>query len=406
MGRFQYVARDSTGKSLSGEVTAGSQSEAVRLLRTDGKFVVTLQELADRIDAANIGASVGRRRVARNDVIDFATQLGVMVDTGVSLTDAISGTMEQTPPGAFRDVLEDLLNQLESGQEFSTALSRHPKAFNSLFVNLVRAAEASGTLGAMLRRCAEHLSNDRDTRRRVRGAMLYPMIVFVICVGVTIFLMTYVLPKFTAIYAGREAALPWPTVVLISVSDWLCAWWKVSVPLTLGTLGGSWFYLRSQRGRPAAHWLLMRTPILGKMYHKTLLTRCLRTMGTLVDAGVSMLDSVAITRGVMNNCQFERMWDRVTDRLHRGEQLSVPLGTDPLMPRPIVQMVRAGERSGRIGEVMNQVGEFLEEDLRVSIRQATKMLEPAMMVVMGAIVGGIAIALLLPIFTISRVMTH
>ena len=406
MARFAYVARSSGGESLQGEVAAPSQSEAARLLRGEGKFVVALRELAEQLDPAQVEVSLSRRRVSRDDVIHFASQLGIMIEAGVPITEAISGMMEQSSPGAFRRLLADLVGQLEAGREFSAVLARHPKAFKPMFVNLVRAAEASGTLGPMLQRCARYLREERDTRRRVRRAMIYPVLLLVMCLGVTVFLMTYLLPKFTVIYAGKEATLPRPTLVLMAVSGWLTTWWKVWASTLVGTIALSWAYLRSARGRPAANWLALHLPIIGQMYHKTLLTRSLRTLGTLVDAGVSMLDSVTIARNVSRNHYFEQMWDRVSERLHHGEQLSNPLHGDPLVPRFIVQMIYSGERSGQLGSVLTRVGEFLEEDLRVTVQAATKMIEPVMICIMGTLVGSIAIALLLPIFTISRVIAR
>ncbi|MCP4247792.1 MAG: type II secretion system F family protein [bacterium] len=406
MARFAYVARDAGGQSRQGELVAGSEPEAARLLRGEGKFVVTLTEVAEALDPGQIEISLGRRRVTREEVIHFASQLAIMVETGVPITEAISGMMEQSAPGAFRRILGRVLADIETGKELSVALAKHPRAFTPLFVNLVRASEASGTLGGMLNRCAVYLSEERDTRRRVRGAMIYPALVMAGCIGVTIFMLTYMLPKFTGIYAGKEALLPAPTRILMAFSGWLTDWWTVWVSVLVAVLVGSWFFFHSNRGRPPKHWLAMRLPIVGPMVHKTLLTRCLRTLGTLVDSGVSMLESVAITRSVVGNHFFEQLWDRVAERLHRGDQLSAPLAGDPLVPRAIVQMIHAGERSGQLGAVMGKVGRYLEEDLRVSIKTATQMIEPIMILVMGTIVGSIAISLLLPIFTISRVIAR
>ena len=406
MARFEYIARDHSGKSLTGEIAAVSAIEAARLLRADGKFVIKLKEAATAIDPNQVQVALGRKRVSRDEVIHFASQLAIMVDTGVSLTEAITGIIEESPPGAMKRVLSDLLTQLEGGREFSAALARHPKAFTPLFVNLVKAAEASGTLGPMLLRCGQYLTDERDTRKRVRGAMMYPALLMLMCIGVTIFLMTYLLPKFTGIYAGKEEALPTPTKILIAVSNGLTDWAIVWVPSVLLVLGTAFFYLRNRRGRKSAHWLVLNLPILGSMYHKSLLTRCLRTLGTLVDSGVSMLDSVAITQNVVGNHYYEQMWDRVINRLHRGDQLTAALRNDRLVPRSTLQMLQAGERSGQLGTVLSRIGEHLEEELRAAIKTATAMIEPLMIFVMGAIVGGIAIALLLPIFTISRVLTQ
>ncbi|MCK4659090.1 MAG: type II secretion system F family protein [Phycisphaerae bacterium] len=407
MPRFNYLARDTSGGSLKGEIVAKTPAEAARMLRAEGKYVVKLRELAEQVDRQ--GAQVitlGQGRVRQEDIIFFFNQLSIMVETGVSLTDAIHGILAQTSGGRFRAILERVLHDVESGEAFSTALSNHPKIFDTFFVNLVRAAEASGTLGPMLTRCAEYLAHRREIRKKVKSALTYPLALLMVAVGVTVFLMTYVLPKFLSIYAGKEATLPMPTLVLMTVTNGMVDYWMWLLAATLvGVVVLIWFF-RARSMRPYAHWMHLHTPLIGKMLLKSNITMSLRTLGILVDSGVSMLDAISITRAVSKNYYFDRMWSEVDKHLHRGEQLSTPLYNDPLIPRPLVQMIEAGERSGRLGTVLVRLCDFLDDELRITIKTVTQMIEPAMIAIMGVIVGGIAIALLLPIMSISKVVAQ
>jgi type IV pilus assembly protein PilC len=234
--------------------------------------------------------------------------------------------------------------------------------------------------------------------------MIYPAFLMCMSLGVTIFLVTFLLPKFTTIYAGREAVLPMPTKVLISISDWFSA--NGVYCATVGILGpvAAALYLRSERGTRAGHWLMLNVPLLGRMFHQTYLARSVRTLGTLVDSGVAMLDAVGITRAVVGNRYYQDVWDEVDTRIQRGEQLSAPLFETGLIPRSVTQMIRAGERSGHLAATMERVADFVEKDLDQTIKRVTQLIEPIMILIMGALVGSIVIALLLPIFTISKVL--
>ena len=407
MPRFDYIARNSSGDSVQGAITATSVADATRTLRADGKFVVKLQEITEAAgDAAVTQIKIGGRRIKTDDVVFFASQMAVMVDTGVALTEALGAIIEQTTSPAFKTTLEKVLADVESGMPFSDALAKHPRAFKSLFVNLVRASEASGKLGPMLQRVAEYMLGQRETRRKVAGAMIYPAFLLFMSIGVTVFLMTFLMPRFTGIYAGKEDVLPTPTKMLIALSNWLTGHWPLCVSVIGASILGVILYARMPQGVRTAHWLLLRIPLVGRMMHKTYLTRSLRTLGTLIESGVAMLDAVGITRNVSGNVYFEDMWDEVSRHVQVGEQLSKPLFACPLMPRGVTQMISAGERSGHLPLVLERVSVFLERDLEQAIKRMTNMIEPIMIVIMGAIVGSVAIALLLPILTISRAMTH
>ncbi len=395
------------GSLAQGVVVADNREDAAKQLRAEGKFVVKLNEKKNGSEqTAPAEITIGGNRVKHDDVIFFASQMSVMVDTGVPITEAMEGIIEQATSPAFKRVLRRILSDVETGTPLSEALAKHPKVFKSIFVNLVRASEVSGQLGPMLDRCVRYMTNLRETRKKVVGAMIYPAFLMFMSISVVFFLLTYLMPKFLGIYSGREHLLPTPTKILIAVSSGISSTWMWWVPAVLLIGGGLTWYLGSQKGMRPLHWLMLHLPIIGRMFHKTYLVRSLRTLGTLIKSGVSMLDAVSITREVAGNCYFQDMWDNVDDRVKQGEQLSAPLKDTLLVPQSVTQMIHSGERSGQLAAVLDRISNFLEADLEQAIKRVTQMIEPLMILIMGVIVGSIVIALLLPIFTISRVVAH
>jgi type IV pilus assembly protein PilC len=407
MPKYQYMARTSAGVALTGEVVARTEPDAVRLLRGEGKFVVRLSELADGAQAALLAVQAkGSRRVKPDEVIFFANQLAAMVDSGVPLADALEATIDQAPPGAFRRTIEDVIGRVQAGSDLSAALAAHPRVFVPLFIHMVRASETTGTLGAMLIRIADYLSTQHETLKKVKGALAYPLVMVLFSIAATSFLLTYVLPKFASIYAGKRAILPLPTRILMGTSDWIVTHWMWLIAGIVVAIISGLVYFRSDRGRYTADWLRLNIPVIGPMFRKACLARMLRTLGAMIAAGVSVLDAVLITRDVVGNRLFGDSLEKAHDRLERGEQLSQALQDAPYLPRPIWQMLHAGERSGQLGPAMERVAALCESDLATGVRTMTQFIEPAMIVVVGAMVGGIAIAMLLPIFQISKIMAH
>lgn len=406
MPKFSYMARDNSGAALNGELTARSEADAAQLLRREGKFVVRLAPAESASEAHVERPWLGGSRVKPDEVIYFCTQLAGMVDTGVPLDEALEATIDKAPEGAFRRTIQDVISRVQGGAQLSAALGAHPKVFPPLFVHMVRASEATGTIGPMLQRVAEYLTNQRALKKRIKGALTYPIFMILFALGSTIFMLTYVLPQFAAIYAGKKAILPLPTLILMDTSAWITDHLRF---LSLGTLLvgiGAFVYFKTANGRYAGDWLRLHIPVLGKMYRQSYLTRTLRTLGTMLSSGVSMLEAVLITRDVVGNRLYGEVLTDVHRRLERGEQLTQALLDAPFFPRAVWQMLTAGERTGQLGPVMNKVADLAESDLKNAIRTATQLIEPTMIVIMGSIIGGIAIAMLLPIFQISKVITQ
>lgn len=405
MPNFAYTARDSTGAASSGMVNAVSISEASRMLRAEGKFPTSIEAGA----SAGVAAAMPRAggiKLPRAEVISICMQLSVMIETGVTISEALECIAAQAGNPKSKALVEDLARQVQQGSDFSSALRGHPRSFPRLFVALIRASEKSGQLARLLTRGATYMRDEQETIRKVRGALIYPACMLSFAITTTIFLLAFVLPKFTVIYAAKAAALPVPTKILMTISDFIVGNWialviGVITAAVLGTL-----YFRSGRGMRTWHWLQLHVPLIGPMFRKMYLARSLRMLGTMGTAGVNLVDSVETTVDLCSNGYFRDLWNDVASQIQQGKQLSEPLFSSPFVPRAVAQMLHSGEKGGKLSHVMEQVAGYSEAELKDKIAEMTRYIEPIMIVVMGIIIGGVALALLLPIFTISRVMAQ
>jgi len=405
MTQFAYQVRNAKGETATGQLSASSADEAARVLRGDGNVIIDLRAQSAPAEARRPAADQpSRKRARRDDVIFFANQLAVMVDTGVPLPDALDGIAAQTAHEGFRSVLDDLSEQVKTGSEFSAALARYQKVFGKLFVAMVRASEASGTMGKMLQRVSRYLEEQRQIRKRVRGALLYPVGMLTFSVIVVVCMLTFVLPRFERIYAGRDAVLPMPTRVLMGLSGFLVSYWPLLLAGLVSAAVGAHLFVRRPRGRGAFDRLRITVPVLGGIARRASIARSLRTLATMIGTGVSMLESMEITADVAGNVHYSRIWRALGERLKEGATMSEEMAAYPLIPTCVSQMVAAGERTGKLAAVLDRVAGFCEDDLKTTIQTATGMIEPIMIVVMGLIVGGIAMALLLPVFSLSKVI--
>ena len=348
-------------------------------------------------------------KVKSSDLILFTTQLSVMLDSGVILSDAIEVIADQSNPGNFRDIIEDVAERIKSGESFSTALDKYPKVFNSMFISMVKASEASGQMPEMLTILSGYINDDDETKKKVKGAMIYPLVMMASSIAATGSLMFFVLPRFTKIYESKGAALPKLTGMLVSISQFFANKTAMGVTLTVLTAFTVWFYFwrQSTSGRKVIDWIKLHIPIFRTMFIDAVLTRSMRIMATMVNTGVSILDAIDVMKTSSDNYYFNKLWSATDHKIRDGYQLSESILLAPysnLVAPGIIQMLKAGEKSGKVGDVASKISVFYEKKLAASIKTATAMIEPVMIIVMGSVIGTIAIALLLPVFKISSVM--
>jgi type IV pilus assembly protein PilC len=396
---FRFKARDTLGKVQEGLLEVESRAAAAESLEREGLSVLTLEEADDE-------GPLLARGITQKDVIYTTSQLAIMVDTGITLSSALESLMRQETNFRLKKVLGDLKSRVEAGEDFSAALGRHPQHFDTTFVALIRASEQTGSLGEMLERISNYLRGDMETRGKVKAALAYPAVMVVVAVGVTAFLLTFVMPKFTPIFEQRKVKLPLPTVVLMALSKAMIGYWYLWLLGIVALVGGLLYFRRTDQGRRTIDWLKINIPVIGPMIRKVIISRSIRTLGTMVKSGVSMLDALNLTAEVCGNCYYREAWLTVVGQVTEGRRICDAIGGNPLFPGTLIQMISSGEETGRLDDVLEKVSSYYDRDLELSIKTTTSLIEPVMIVLMGFVVGGIAMALLLPIFQLSRPTPH
>lgn len=392
---FEYRVRDALGRERDGTIDAAGREEAVQLLRREGLQVL-------EIDEETGGIGLLAPKVSRSDVIYLTNQLAIMVDTGITLSVALHGILEQEKNPSLRRVLTDLHRAVESGDDFSSALAKYPKLFDKTYVAMIKVGEATGSLGEMLERVATYLRKELDMRSKVRAAMAYPTIMAVIALGVTIFLLTYILPKFTPLFAKKGLKLPTPTRWSMAASDALIHYWHFWVPALIASIVGFLWFKRTPQGRKTIDHVMLHLPIVGAVTRKVVLGRSLRTLGSMLNSGLAVLDALRLTAEVAANHFYEQTWLRVVAAVTEGNEICESLRGDPLFPPTVVQMIAAGEQTAKLGEVLEKVSNYYDREVENSLKTATSMIEPIMISIMGVVVGTIGLALLLPVFSLSK----
>jgi len=391
---YQYRVRDPLGNTHEGMLDATSVDDATQQLRRDGFEVLDLEERE--------ASPLLQRHVSKKEIIYATSQLSIMVDTGITLSTALAGVIAQEENPRLRKILEDLHKSVEAGGDFSSALAKHPKQFNQTYVSLVKAAEATGTLGEMLERIAGYLRKEVEARGRIRAAMAYPSVMAVVAIGVTIFLLTYIMPKFIPLFKARGAELPGPTKILMGVSAVLLDYWFLWAALAVSLIVGFFFGKRTEQGQMAWDWVKINFPLIGKTYRKVVISRSIRTLATMIASGVSVVDSINLSAEVAANIHYKKMWDNVLEQVTAGQRIHEAMAGHPLVPNVLVQMIASGEETGKLDYVLERVSSYYDQEVEASLKTTTALIEPVMIAVMGVVVGGIGLALMLPIFSLSR----
>jgi type IV pilus assembly protein PilC len=343
---------------------------------------------------------------SRKDILNFSNQLAVMIRAGISLQDALESIGSQIDKLKFRTVVLDLKTRIESGQSFSQALAEHPDVFTNLYINMIAAAEISGSMSSMLQQLVEYLDQEADTRNQVISAMVYPIIIATMAVTCVTFLLTFVLPRFLTVFAGKEHLLPAPTKIIMAMSMGMRHYWFIIFPAIAGMIMGFWYFTNKT---PAGKYWWDKTklvlPLLKSLCRSLYITRSLHTMGVLINAGVPILDTLSITAHITGNALFENMWKGVFEQVRQGKKIAPSMEHYGLMPGNVVQMLQSGEESGTLGDVLRDVSDFYARELKTTIKTVTSMIEPIMIVLMGVLVGFIAMSIILPIFKMSSVVS-
>ena len=401
---FSYQARDAAGRIVSGIQEALNEDNAVTSLMSRGLMVLSLQRKAT--------ASHSRRKstnVKETDLVLFTRQLSTMVEAGISLVQALTALYEQADPkrqGALRAVISDITARVQGGETFHESLAKNPRVFNRLFISMVKAGEHGGLLAEILDRLAGFLEASARLRKKVKSAMTYPVIVVCIAFAITTFLIVRVVPIFGEIFADFGAKLPAPTQFLIDVSNFVRGEWYFLVAGIGGAIFGVRAFLRSTRGKQLWDRWKLKLPVFGPLVHKICMSRFARTFAQLIRSGVPILEVLDIVGGSSGNHVVESAIKEVGADVEKGDNLSVSLSRKSIFPPMLLRMVAAGEATGKIDTMLEKMADFWDEEIEAMLDALTSLIEPMLIVFLGVIVGGIVIAMFLPIFKLNEVVSQ
>lgn len=407
---YQYRGYKADGASATGIVDAESPKVARLKLRKDGVFPTEMaeQEGAKAIVARSGSgpvAGVGRSpALSVTDVALMTRQMATLLVAGLPLVDALGVLMDQTEKRSVKGLLADIREAIRGGASYSAVLERYPRDFSPIYVHMVRAGESSGALDQILYRLAEFLDKQLALKNKVTNAILYPAIMLVVGTLVLFFLVTFVVPKITAVFAQSKQALPWPTVVLMEVSRFCSDYWMVLLAMALAGTWGTRRFMRTETGHVMADRWLLKLPLIGQVARMVSISRLASTLATMLSSGVQLLDALDVSKRVMNNRILEQAVEEARQNIREGETIAEPLKRSGEFPPLVTHMIAVGEKSGEMEEMLRRIGQIYDGEVDRVITRFTSLLEPVMIVVMGVIVLFIVVAILLPIFEMGQMV--
>jgi type IV pilus assembly protein PilC len=406
MPTFAYAGRTRAGQTVSGERAADSMDAAVTALRREQILVTRITPAKEKVEVAGkvkIG-KVGKKVKAKNLAV-FTRQFSVMIDAGLPLVQCLDILGGQEDDANFAAVIMQTRADVESGASLADAMRKHPKTFDGLFTNMIAAGEAGGILDTILKRLASYIEKAVKLAGQVKSAMIYPIAVIVIAAGVVGVILWKVIPTFAALFSGLGAELPLPTRIVIALSDNLVKFFPlVVVGLVLLGYGFRRYYLTEQ-GRRVIDQTTLKMPVLGPIMRKIAVARFCRTLSTLISSGVPILDGLEITARTAGNAVIEEAVMMTRKSIERGETISMPLRETRVFPPMVTQMIGVGEATGALDTMLAKIADFYEEEVDAAVAGLLTLLEPLMIAVLGVIVGGIVIAMYMPIFDLISKLT-
>ena len=400
MARFRYTALDRSGKQIAGEIAAENPEDVKRRLRDMGYFPSHIGEAA-QVTLGQPSAGRRRRRIGGTDIVMMTRQLADMTAARLPMFRSLSVLVEQAGNSSMRDLLEEIQADVQQGRPLSEALERHPRYFPDLYVNMVRAGETSGHLDAVLLRLAEFLEKSMQRRSQVISALLYPAVLITVAIGAVAFIIGFLLPKLSALFAEMEQTLPLMTRLLLGVANILSAiWWALLALIVVLVVGARW-YVHTEKGREAMDLLALRVPMLGPIWHKMAVSRLARTFGTMLSGGVPILMALEISGNAVGNRPMAGAVQAMREEVKEGTNVALALEHTGAFPPILIHMAGVGEETGQLPEMMARVADSLDFEVDSTLGRLTTLLEPIIIIVMGLIVGFIVLAVLLPIFQIN-----
>jgi type IV pilus assembly protein PilC len=414
MGTFVYEALNAAGKPQKGTVDAGTTEEAIQRIKAQGFYPTSVREQQKKADAAAISAGKTKKKksggmsvggVGAKQMTTFTRQLSTLQDAGLPLLRSLQILESQQKPGKLKNILLGVCEEVEGGTSLSEAMSKFPRAFDHLYVKMVNAGEIGGVLDIILQRLAEFMEKSQRLKRKIKGAMVYPIVVIVIAGLILTGIMVFIIPKFEAIFTDFGVDLPALTRWLMKSSRWFAGalpdqaipGWIIALPMPIVVFIFFKLIRLAGPGRAATDYMILYSPVFGGLVRKTVIARFTRTLGTLISAGVPILEAVKITKETSGNYVFEKALQKVHDSIREGEGFAAPLRESKTCDAIVVNMIDVGEETGELDAMLMKIANNYDEEVDVAVASLVSLLEPLMVVVLGGIVGTIVVAMFLPL---------
>jgi len=404
---YEYTALDAKGKNTTGIIDAESAPMARQKLRTQRIFPVSIDEVQDLVKQKNRetpGMVLGFYRVKQREVAAMTRQLATLIGAGFPLVSAIDALVPQTSSKAFKPILAQIKDAIVEGNSFAAALSNYSGVFSSLYINMVRAGESSGTLEIVLEQLADISEKQQALKSKIRAAMTYPILMACVGILVLFLLITFIVPNITSIFDDMHQVLPLPTILLISVSEFFKNyWWGILVLFVL-----LWFGFRSfektEKGRHVVDGIKLKLPLFGPVFRKLAVARFSRTLGSLLENSVTLLTSLEIVRNIAGNTQIAMAIDHAASEVSKGQGLGVSLAVSTAFPQLSLQMIQVGEQSGELENMLLKIATMYENEVEERVLSLTSLLEPVMILILGVVLGFVVLSICLPIFEMNQLV--
>jgi type IV pilus assembly protein PilC len=400
---FAYKVRDRGGKLVSGTLEADSQAAVSTKLRQMGFAPILIEEHKASLGKTEIKLPWGKK-VKQKDLAVFSRQFATMINSGLSLLRALNILSEQTENPTLARVIAEVRTDVERGTSLSAAVAKHPKVFKRLYVAMIRAGEIGGVLDSVLLRLAENLEKDLALRQKIKSAMTYPTVVFCLVLLIMAGMLIFVVPTFKNLYRDLGGDLPLPTRVLVATSDKAKQFWYLVAAMMIGTWVGLRRWVNTEKGRGKWDAIKLRAPIFGQLVHKSALSRFSRTLAVLMRSGVPILQSLEIVRETVNNVVVSNAVRDVAASVKDGESIAKPLERHEIFPPMVVQMIAVGEETGALDTMLAKIADFYDQEVEATVEALTSLIEPVLIAVMGVVVGGMVVALYMPMFNIINLI--
>jgi len=397
MAKFGYIAKDINGAIYKGTIDATDIKEVRLSLRQKGFYPTTIRSVREWNKLTLFSTIRG------DEVAIFAEQLSVMVDAGLTLVRCLHTLADQTKNDKFKQVINTIRQDVENGVSFADALNKYPKVFSNLFINLVRTGEIGGVLAKSLKQIADYLEGERQIKKRVKAALVYPKIVFGMCILVSIFLITFIVPKFMFLYNGMDIKMPLPTRIVIGISKFVPKYWWLLLGCGAGIYFGYIKFKASDLGKKTLDYLSLNAPLFGPLGKKIVVSRFVKVLGALTVSGVPIMQALDVAKEVANNAIMSEVIDKIRENVNAGGGLSEPIAASNLFPPMVVQMVGMGEEVGSIGEALEKSSRFLDREVEDGVKSLMTKIEPLTTVIIGSVVGLILMAMYLPMFDVVKI---